>query len=121
GTEGARAERHDSDQGHDRPATLGGCSSRQHHAPKALCGPIPSTIAKLLRGTTEPALGVGEIRELALMAAKRRDLAVEGLTDVDELVRLVGAPEEHLGDLPGLQARIQMLAEVERVSGRGKD
>jgi ribosome-binding ATPase YchF (GTP1/OBG family) len=47
-----------------------------------------------------------------LEAVPRRDLRVERLTDVDDLVRLVRAPQEQLGDLPRREPGLDVLARV---------
>src|SRR5438105_237651 len=76
-------------------------------------------VAALLSRATKPPLGIGEARELALVAAQGCDLAVERVADVDQLVRLVRAPQEQLGHLPGLESGFDLLPEVERIpSGR---
>ncbi len=82
---------------------------------------IARTIAQLLGGPAKPLLGLGEVRELALMTAQSRDLAIECAADVDQLVGFVGAPQEELSYLPGLQSRIDVLPKVERVARRRKD
>ena len=55
------------------------------------------------------------------MALESRDLLVERRSDVDQLVRLVGAPQVQLADLPGFEALVEVLSEVQRVAGGRED
>src|SRR5688500_9952170 len=96
-------------------------SSGQGHPTESLGGAIARPLAELLAAAPDPARDLVEGPELAGVMPERRDLPVEGCTDVDNLVRLVGAPQEQLGDLPRSDAIVEMLAKVERVAGGGKD
>src|SRR5918992_5612425 len=96
-------------------------SSGQRHPAEALRRSIAGALTELLAAPADPSSDVLERPELAGMTAQCRDLGVQGRTDVDELVRLVRAPQEQLGDLPRREPGLDVLAEVERVARRRED
>ena len=83
---------------------------------KPSAAPVAGALAELLAAATDPACDLVEASELAGVVAQRGDLALERRADVDQLVRLVRAPQVELGDLPRPEALVEVLAEVERVA-----
>src|SRR5918999_182322 len=93
-------------------------SSGQRHPAEALRRSIAGALTELLAAPPNPSRDVLERPELAGMTDHCRDLGIQGRTDVDELIRLVRAPQEELGDLPRRQPGLDVLAEVEWIARR---
>ena len=112
---GLRAGRPAGDQEEDdgqepeRGATVRGVAtpSAAHRASITRRNPsaarVPGALTELLGRPSHPALGLVEVAELALVQRSARTLRSSVVADVDELVRLVRAPQEQLGDLPRLE------------------
>src|SRR6185436_10676645 len=82
---------------------------------------VPMRLAEVGRALAHPALGPGEVPELARVAAERLELPVHRGCDVDNDVRLVVAHDVDPADLVGLEALHEELREVHPVPRVGID
>lgn len=82
----------------------------------------PSVGRNLAEPLSQPGVELVQVRSLARVRAKRGDLSVERVCDVDDVIRRRGGHHPHLGNRPRLELLIEeQLRKGERVSGIGID
>ena len=74
---------------------------------------------ELLGAVPHAGLELGPVADLLHVGAQRMDLAIEGLGNVDDLVRVLRTKKPDLGGLVHFETFLKMLREIERVA-RGR-